>query len=344
MKLLFFTQKVDVDDDVLGFVHGWLLEFSKHFEKVTVVCLYKGRYSLPSNVTVLSLGKEEKVSKIRYVIRFYKYIWKYRKHYDSVFVHMNSIYILLGGLFWKLSNKKSALWFNHTYGTWKDRLAFRIADPVFHTSPFAFSSHTNHSIRMPAGINTDLFKPQESIHAPEYSLLYVGRLSHVKNIDTLMEAVVQLDKEGIACTLDLYGSFDPKDPDYLDRIKKIAQPLIDSNKVRFLGSLANAKMAEVYNSHQILINLTPQGNYDKTVLEAMSCEKIAVVSSPAFADLLPTQVFFKERDSQDLARVLRTIFLLSPVEKKQMGSDFRNLIVERHSLKTLVAKIDTHLQ
>jgi len=58
MKLLIITQKVDMNDDVLGFMHGWINEFAKHCEKITVICLQKGEHELSDNVKVLSLGKE----------------------------------------------------------------------------------------------------------------------------------------------------------------------------------------------------------------------------------------------------------------------------------------------
>ena len=58
MKLLICTQKVDTNDDNLGFFHDWIKEFARHCEKVTVICLYKGEYGLPKNVIVKSLGKE----------------------------------------------------------------------------------------------------------------------------------------------------------------------------------------------------------------------------------------------------------------------------------------------
>ena len=89
MKLLIITQKVDINDDVLGFFHRWLEEFAKHCEKITVICLEMGEYKLPENVKVLSLGKEDRVSKLKYIWRFYKYIWQEQKNYDKVFVHMN---------------------------------------------------------------------------------------------------------------------------------------------------------------------------------------------------------------------------------------------------------------
>src|SRR3989344_3044591 len=100
MRLLIVTQKVDIKDPILGFFHRWIEEFAKNFEKVIVVCLEKGEFYLPENVKILSLEKEESKSKVRYIVHFYKYIWEERKNYDTVFVHMNQEYVLLGGLFW----------------------------------------------------------------------------------------------------------------------------------------------------------------------------------------------------------------------------------------------------
>ncbi len=52
MKLLILTQKVDINDDVLGFFHRWILEFAKHYEYITVIALEIGEYNLPENVKV----------------------------------------------------------------------------------------------------------------------------------------------------------------------------------------------------------------------------------------------------------------------------------------------------
>ncbi|HRH30994.1 MAG TPA: hypothetical protein PK886_02950, partial [Candidatus Paceibacterota bacterium] len=99
MKILITTQIIDTNDPILGFFHSWLKEFSKNFERVVVVCLKKGEFDLLENVEVLSLGKEGGVSRIKYIFNFYKYIFKERKNYDVVFVHMNEEYVLLGGIF-----------------------------------------------------------------------------------------------------------------------------------------------------------------------------------------------------------------------------------------------------
>ena len=96
MKLLIITQVIDKNHPVLGFFHRWVEEFAVHCEHVHVICLQKGVFDLPVNVTVHSLGKEDGVSRATYLLRFYKNIWQLRHEYDSVFVHMNQLYVLLG--------------------------------------------------------------------------------------------------------------------------------------------------------------------------------------------------------------------------------------------------------
>ena len=88
MKLLIITQKVDMNDDLLGFFHDWIIEFSKHFEEVTFICLKKGEYDLPQNVKVLSLGKETNKCKLKYIYNFYKNLYFIKichENYTAIF-------------------------------------------------------------------------------------------------------------------------------------------------------------------------------------------------------------------------------------------------------------------
>ena len=71
MRLLIVSQKVDIEDPILGFFHGWLLEFAKQCEEVTVIGLEVGKYALPKNVKVYSLGKEAGQSRLKYLFRLW---------------------------------------------------------------------------------------------------------------------------------------------------------------------------------------------------------------------------------------------------------------------------------
>ncbi len=338
MKLLFITQKVDKNDAVLGFIHRWLELFAKNFEHITVICLYQGETQLPGNITVLSLGKEHGVSRIKYIYRFFKYSWQYRNEYDAVFVHMNSEYVILGWWLWKLLGKKYGLWYNHTFGNWKSSLAFMFADLLFHTSPYALSANTPKSIRMPAGIDTELFIHQPHAAKPN-SVLYVGRLSAVKHVDVLIEAIKRLRAEGLDVTLDIIGEAGVHDTTYEAELHQRGQELERQGVITYHGSVANRLTPKIYSEHQIVVNLTPRGNYDKTVLEALACEKISVVSSEAFAGIVPEQFIFQENNVVSLAETIKRALNIPESEKQALGRIGRNNVVLQESIITLIKKI-----
>ena len=111
MRLLITTQILDKNDTNLGFFHTWIEKLAAKVEQVYVICLKKGNYDLPKNVTVMSLGKEQgSVSSLKYAIRFYRCLWGLRGKYDNVFVHMNPEYTILAGWYWRLTGKKVLLW------------------------------------------------------------------------------------------------------------------------------------------------------------------------------------------------------------------------------------------
>ncbi|MEK7551804.1 MAG: glycosyltransferase family 4 protein [Patescibacteria group bacterium] len=337
-NLLIITQKVDQNDTLLGFMHGWIIEFAANFKKITVICLQKGEYSLPSNVEVLSLGKELGAYKVEYIFNFYRYIFSRRKQYDAVFVHMNPEYVLLGGIFWRLWGKKIVLWYNHTFGNWKCRFAMKIVNVVCHTSPYAFTARTKKSLQMPAGIPTEIFK-FGGLKTTKPSILYVGRIAPVKDLATIIGAVKILHTEKIDFTLNIYGEALPRYKKYEEEIKKEAHDLIDKGLIFFKGSIPNRETPKVFSESWVFVNLTPSGNYDKTVLEAMACESIPVASSRAFAEILPANLIFKEKDPVDLAEKIKNILAFGVQDREKIGKEMRNTVEKRESLNKLTSKI-----
>ena len=230
MKLLILTQKVDMNDDVLGFFHGWVAEFAKHCEQVTVIALGVGEYDLPKNVRVFSLGKEKDadlrgirrgLARTMYFVRFYRYIWRERENYDTVFVHMNQEYVLLGGIFWKILGKKITLWRNHYVGSLLTRIAVLLCNHVFCTSKYSYTARFKKTSIMPVGIDTDIFKRDASVERKNNSILFLGRISPVKNVDTFIEALKILDSSGVVFVADIYGDAADKDTEYYKKVREI---------------------------------------------------------------------------------------------------------------------------
>jgi glycosyltransferase involved in cell wall biosynthesis len=343
MKLLIITQKMDCEDPVLGFFHHWVEKLAERFEKTTVICLQKGTVNLPPDIAVWSLGKEIKQSRLSYLLNFFRCIWVLRKSYDAVFVHMNPVYIVLGGMCWLLLGKKYYLWYNHSYGNFLTWLAAAMAHNVFYTSPFSYTARFKHGRRMPAGIDTELFSRNTGIIRQPRSILYLGRISPIKKVDVLIQAAELLNKRAGDFTLCIAGGAEKQFADYYNSITALAESPACSGRIRFMGEIPNYRAAEVYNGNEVLVNLSPSGLFDKTVLEAMACEALVIASSEAFREFLPLECLFAEGNAEDLAEKLHYLINLPQEAKQAYGNRFRQYIIERHDLTLLTKELSRAL-
>jgi len=339
MKLLILTQKVDREDDVLGFFHGWLLELAKKFDQIIVICLSEGRHDLPSNVLILSLGKETGKSRLKYLRNFYKYIWQYRNDYDAVLAHMNDIYVVLGGLLWRLWHKKIYLWRNHIKGTWLAYWAAGLSRTIFYTSPFAFVARFKNSRIMPAGVDTEMFKRDSRVVREENSFFYLGRISPVKKIEVFIRALAVLKDKNISFNAYVIGDPPARDKDYAARLKDEVATSGLSKMVSFLSGVPNYQVPEICNRYQISVNMTNSGSLDKTILEAMACENLVLVSNQSFAGKINSDFIFTEDDPAGMAAKAQILLAYNEDKIIGAGSTLRNFVIGEHALSKLIDRL-----
>lgn len=342
MKLLFITQKIDAGDDLLGVYHEWVRRLAPSFEKIHVVALAVGDYALPQNVSVHSLGKEVNRSCIQYIARFFKYIWQLRNEYDVVFVHMNTEYVLLGWWLWRLLGKRTVLWFAHYRPDWKLHFSEKVVDVIVTSVPEACNIKSKKVRAIGQAIDTDVFynaggKRQKN------SLLFLGRIAPVKKLEILIDALAEIKKSFSDAVLHIVGEPGEKDAAYNKSIKKRIDELNCAENIIFRGKVSNTETPAIYNQYEIFINLTPTGSFDKTILEAMACETLIVVSNRAYERVLSVDLqkllLFRENDSRDLAQKLKNVLALSPEEKKRIGARLRECVVRGHSMEHLIGAL-----
>ena len=348
MKLLLVTQAVDRDDPVLGFFHRWIEEFATHAEGIHVVCLREGHHQLPKNVSVHSLGKESIsreiminhnfFQRVRYAVRFWKLTWKLRNEYDSVFVHMNQEYVLLGGIMWRMLGKRIVLWRNHAKGTFATRIASLLAHAVCYTSPAAYVAHYKNAVQMPIGIDTDAFKPSE-VRRPEDSILFLGRLDPVKRVEVFFAALEMLDNKGVVFHADVYGSPSEGNDDYAHTVRNQASLLALKGKILMHDAVAHYDTPSIYAAHAIYVNLTPSGSFDKTIGEAMASGCIVVTANDAVKGVIPSELFVGYENAGSVERALIAALALGEGERSSISERLRNYIITEHSLARLTEQV-----
>lgn len=336
MRILIVTQSIDSNDPALGFFHRWVLEFAKVFEAVTVIALRKGETSFPANVTVLSLGKEEGVSRFEYVRRFYSYIWKQRDSYDTVFVHMNPEYVVLGGLLWKMFGKKVILWYMHRSVNMKLRIATLLVDAVATGSKESFRIKSGKVRVLGHGIDVDRFEPKQKGASNDFSVITIGRISPSKDYGTFLRAIALVPD---ANALIVGAPANPEDREYEKGLKGLAEELGIAARVRFMGPAKHDDVPDLISSADVFVNMSNTGSLDKAVLEAMSCGVPALTSNEAFKGMLDSfGLTFPERDAEALAGKISGL-MAKRSELGSLGERLRDIVVKQHSLPRLISRI-----
>ncbi|MBX4216193.1 glycosyltransferase family 4 protein, partial [Candidatus Parcubacteria bacterium] len=336
-KVLFITQKIDLDDPVLGFFHRWVEALAPGFSKISVVCLEKGRADL-TGIPIYSLGKETKRSRLRYLFNFYRYLFRLRHEYDTVFVHMNEEYVILGALFWKLMGKRVTMWRNHYEGGLSTRLAVFLADTVFCTSRHSFTARFRKTKLMPVGVDTALFRPNAAPRA-DHSVLSLSRVAPSKNLDIILESLIALSRRSIPFTADFYGEAPPEETEYVRYLTEEVRKFELTERVAFRGAVKHTEAPAVYAAHEVFVNASKSGMYDKTIFEAMSAETLILVSNKDLALHIHHRFIFKEGDAEDLSEKLEALLTLPSSDKARFGKELREFAVAHHSLASLVARL-----
>lgn len=345
MKLLVLTQKVDKNDGVLGFFHNWIEAMSKEFEEVMVVALGVGDHKLPSNVKAYSLGKEKGASRLSKIIKFYGYILKFKNKYDSVFVHMNPEYVVLGGLFWKLWKKRVGLWYVHKAVNLKLRVAEKFVDKIFTVAKESFRLRNKKIVIVGHGIAKEKCKTQNEkwkIKENLFKVVYVGRISPIKNQKLLAEAAdILVNREKIR---DIKFKFIgapivENDKIYFNELTNLAAEKNISQYLEFAGTVPHEKIFEEYDNSDLSINLCPTGGLDKAVLESMARGCLVFAYNKAFENILPKELILNTSDKNELAEKIKWAINLKEDYRNEIRKKMIKEIEKNHNLDGMVKRI-----
>ena len=95
----------------------------------------------------------------------------------------------------------------------------------------------------------------------------------------------------------------------------------------------------VYGAHQIYVNLTPSGSFDKTIGEAMACGCIVVVANDAVREVVPERCFIENDRVDSAARALEAALSIDDNVRNILVEKSREYIVRTHSLSLLLERL-----
>lgn len=342
MRLLLLTQVVDKDDAILGFFHRWIEEFAKHFEHIDIVCLKKGIYTLPENVTVYSLGKESGENNVKYLVKFYQYFWHcfMSNHTDYVFFHMGAIYNMLAAPFFLVRGirKTTFIWWKtHGHINLAGRIALRFVDTVFTASKESFPIASKKRVVVGHAIDTDFFMPQAFVPPPGPAILFVGRVMRIKRVELVIETLRVLRSENIAATVRIVGSI--ADAEYREELKQLVREYALEAYVTFVAGTHQQALLREYCTASVVMNPSETGSLDKVVLEAMACGVPVVAPVRAYGEILSAHgLAVSTQEPSAYAAAIKTV-IESSQRRHELGTALREVVVKEHALATLPKRL-----
>jgi glycosyltransferase involved in cell wall biosynthesis len=341
MKLLIVTQKIDKNDDILGFFHEWVTQFAKHYQSVLVTALEVGEYDLPNNVEVVSLEKTETTTSRDIALRFLGILNSRKKDYDVVFVHMNPEYVAIGGALLRILGKRVALWYTHSAVTTKLKIAEKFANVIFTASGQGFRVPTRKLRIVGHGVNINRFQCTSGKSPEKLNILSVGRITRIKKCDVLLRAALLMDRyrDRLKVTF-VGGPMNSEDEAYFTELKALVEELKITENVEFLGRIPNIKTPRLYCDATLTVNLTSVGSIDKTVLESMASKTPVLTSNESFRVYFEehaNDLIFAEDDERDLSSKITALYEREDID---IVTDFLYEQAQKHfNVENLITKI-----
>ena len=345
LRALMITQKVDLGDDILGFTHTWVNKLAERVERLYVLALAVGRYSLRDNIELFSMGKERGNSRLERLVNFNRVVagLVLRRNVDIVFIHMCPRYAILAAPFAKLVRVPMVMWFTHRSVNNELRVAHWLVDRVVTASKESFRLKSDKVIITGHGIDTDTFKPLD-VHKEGNTkvILSVGRISPIKNYETLIEAadilVNQKGREDLEFVV--VGDVGTEaQKDYFDKIKEMVRQCQLERHFRFAGSVPHSEVVQYYQNCDVFVNLSHTGSLDKAVLEAMACGKVPITCNEAFKDVFgdyADMLMFEKGDAGHLAGKILGAIEIDADPRSVFERALRGIVVQEHSVEHLM--------
>lgn len=349
MNLLIFNLKTDADDSILGFTTDWINALATRCSRIVVITMTVGRLAVAENVAVYSVGKEKGYSEPRRAVEFYRllrYVLR-QESIDVCFAHMMPLFAVLGWPLLKMKGIPILLWYAHSHVSSLLRLATVLVDRVVAPSSNCFRIDTPKFHSVGHGIEVERFSPAQTLREQRkrFVLLTVGRISPIKRLEIVLEAIILLPSDLKQC-LEMRFLGAPLTSacnNYLCRLKEKVEDMRLSGIVRFQPAIAFHKVHEAYQGADVFINSSDTDSIDKTVLEAMSCGVPVVTSNSAFkgvlgADLAETWLIAKE-DPAVLAQRIALLVQMDQGERLKLGRRLRQIVKKNHSLSALAERV-----
>lgn len=338
MKIIIFNFESNHNSQALGFAIDWINALSCHVQKVYVISLRCGDFSVNSNVEIFCIEQNLK-NKIKTILSIIKTLYTIHRQdkINGYFVHMAHYFVPIIYPFALFFRQKIILWYAHKATPFSLRIANMLADKVLSSTTNGYNIKTSKLEIVGQGINTEKFFFKKNFSSKIRNIVVVGRISHVKNVDLIIKIFCDLQVEDVF--LHIVGDAITQQDKYYFEAIRANIPKHLKERIVFRGAISFGVLPALYATMDLAVNLSDTGSLDKAILEPMAMGVPVITSNVSaralFGHLDKKGIYLvdKKEDFKDILKeVLQNIMMVD-------RTHLREEIMHNHSLDQLAQKI-----
>ena len=247
--------------------------------------------------------------------------------------------MVLAGVPWRLMGKKIGLWYTHRTVDLKLRLGAALMHQGFTGSVESFNLPDPKILVTGQGVDTSVFVPQEDTVSQPLTLVVVGRIAPIKNLELAIDTLEEVRKIIPSARLSIVGApVQPEDFVYQEKIvayiaTKRLIPYID-----ILGGKDSSGVLAALQLSDIFLHTSKTNSADKTIVEAMACGLYVLSSSPVYKKDLPDSCV-QPLSAMAYAQEIIRFSGLTSEERHGVALTLRTTAILQHSLARLIRLI-----
>jgi len=335
-KLVIFNLRTDPASSVLGASIDWIEAFRDHFLVTDVVSTHVGKNVDLENVKILELGGGSTGARVKAVFRLFKFaihIIRRRKEY-LVFHHMSPRTAVFPGLLFMFFGIPQGLWYSHSSRPFSLRLSARIVDVIFSSEENSLPLSVQNAHFVGHGISLKRFGTNQSIDSRNNAILFIGRISPIKNLTNLINEVALLGKR---LPIVLIGP--QSDKKYIEYLRDCASTHKVSLKIK--GSVNYSEVHSVMKQFKYFYS-GMKNSVDKSALEAAMSGCLVLTTDLGTQELSGMKQAWELFVSDDVTNIHNQIEHLESLGAREINSlqeIVRNQSIRRNSLEDTIARI-----
>ncbi len=339
--MLIMNYCLDEDNQVLSHQAEISLELAKKFQRVTVITGYIGGFLPPENMTVVSLHWKPRMPIKNLLLLIYHFLRVCL--FDrpiAIFSHMTENYTLATGLFSRILGVKHVLWYAHTSGSLRLKIASLLANLIVTSTYGSFPFKSRKILAIGQSIRNDLFLPREAQPKKFENAIHVGRIDPSKNLDLILTCFLErADNHGrlmivgkpsnVASTIEW------------EKCKKNFEDFFATGQVIEVGTVArkllpNTLVDSDYFLHAFI------GSLDKAIVEATFCKVPVVTINPEYVHVFGK--WSQDNDSLTLESELLSFLTMDESERIDLINKRYAIALDKHSLTSWVSRLKNILE